>query len=326
MNRTNEKFLNDVAKLCRVSVNEIASASQRELVDNFILPKAVEETGQDTRGWRIGDGFMQFMSDWGQYCVKEDWYTGEILMEIAMQRLAKGAIIRDVHKNAEFDAALALCDFKELDTEETKAQKRANRAKLNVEYLASNVNNLYASYNPWFALPKEYRKYSNWYDQPGLMSQTCWNFIEKNLLWAMENLHNPVWRGHAEKLCAGLLQHLDENGQELGGYLWNEACVVKTLKEVYAFAEDMACKHFGVQKVAQILLPTWRDHKAFFKKYEKQLDFSILFGDWGQAEPGLNYESEGSRYFGSKKLWWLKTFGLAKNHIASKVKEEMLVA
>ena len=57
-----KNFLRDVAKICHVEAGEIENLSQRELVKSFILPRAVHESGQDVRGWRIGSDFMQFMA------------------------------------------------------------------------------------------------------------------------------------------------------------------------------------------------------------------------------------------------------------------------
>ena len=332
------KFIKAVADLCRVEVNEIARASQAELVNDYILPRGVEPTGQDTRGWRIGPHFMQFMAEWGQYCVKRDNFTGELLMEIALQRLSKGAIIRELHGEKAYREAQASFEVTDKDDVATKKRKRTGYAVFHVQYLEDNADNIYAPYNPWFALPEEYRKYSNWYDQPGLMSQDCWDFCKANLYFCMTELQNKVWRGHARKLCVGLIQHISCNGEELGGYMWNEQLVREPLKEVYQFAEDAAChvftvqkgaedaacRVFTVQKVAEILLPTWRAHKSFYKKYEWEIDFPALFKDWGEDEPGLNIEKEGERYYGKWQRRFLKLFGMYRSHVEAKVKAEML--
>ena len=321
-----ENFLHDVAQLCRVSESDIAfaTATQQELVKNFILPRAVNETGQDIRGWRISSEFMQFMADWGQTLIDRDQKTGELLMEIALQRLTKGAITREVHKNAEFEKAIEDCKVTEQDSPAVREQKISTRAKKYAEYLNATTSDLYAYYNPWFALPEEYRKYSNWEDQPGLMDQKCWNFVEANLEYCVNLLRNDVWRGHAEKLLAGLIQHTNEEGEALQGYLWNEQIVQKSLKEVYTFAEELACRHFGIQKVAEILFPTWRAHKSFFKKHQKEIDFDVLFKDWGENESGLDYEREGKNYFGKKQLCFLRFIGRDKKAIADKVIAEMV--
>jgi hypothetical protein len=317
-----KNYLADVANLCRVDEDKLMGVSQPELVNDFILPLGVEPTGQDTRGWRLSPEFMQFMAIWGQYCINEDRLTGELLMEIAMQRLSKGAIIRTIHKDKAFEKAVAEFEIEKTDSENVKEHKRLNYAAKNEEYLAKTVHDLYAPYNPWFALPEESRKYSNWYDQPGLMEQACWNFIKENLWFCMERLNNAVWRGHAEKICVALLQHISSDGKELNGYLWSEDLVKEPLKEVYQFTETLAVRHFGVEKVARILLPTWREHKPFFKEHATEIDFKALFN--GKGNEHLNYEREAKEFFGKKKRLLLKIFGRLESSVNNKVKEAML--
>lgn len=316
------KFLEAVAALCRVDVRELLNKSFQELVNDYILPRGVEPSGQDTRGWRISPQFMHFMADWGSYCAVKG--TGELLMEIAMQRLSKGAIVRTLHGEKAFHEAQKPFEIMDKDDEATKERKRKDYAAFHVKYLEDNAANLYAPYNPWFALPEEYRKYSNWYDQPGLMSQDCWDFFKANIYWCMTELSNEVWRGHARKLCVGLIQHLNAEGKTVGDYMWNEDLVKEPLKEVYAFALECANRVFTVQGVAQILLPTWRSHKDFYKKYEWEIDFPMLFQDWGADEPGLDVEKEGERYYGKWQRRFLKLFGMYRSHVEAKVKAEML--
>ena len=319
-------FIEAVVALCRVDVNKIACMPQRELVENYILPRGVEPTGQDTRGWRISPQFMQFMADWGQYCVAEDRATGELLMEIALQRLSKGAIIRELHGEEAYREAQDAFKMNEKDDDATKKQKSESFAAFHVKYLEDNADNLYAPYNPWFALPEKYRKYSNWYDQPGLMGQEEWNFCKENLYWCMTEMQNRVWKGHAQKLCVGLIQHISSDGEELGGYLWNKGSVNEPLKAAYQFAKARALCVFGVQKVAKLLLPTWRSHKSFYKKYEREIDFPDLFQGWDEDEPGLDHEKEGERYYGKWQRRFLKLFGLYWLKVEAKVKAEMMAA
>lgn len=318
-----KNYLRDVAKLCSVEENEIASIPQWELVENYILPRAVEVTGQDTRGWRISPNFMQFMADWGQYCVKQDLFTGELLMEIAMQRLSRGAIVRNVRDDEDFDAAIEKLAIQEEDSNEVQAQKRATRAKMFVDKLNATAQDVFAAYNPWYALPAKYRKYSNWYDQPGLMDQECWNFVKQNLYFCMALLTNKVWAGHAQKLCIGLLTHISCKG-EVMNYTWNESLVNESLEDVYKFSEELACRFFGVDQVAAWLMPNWRVYKIFFKKHENEIDFTILFEDWESGEEGLNFAKEGEYYFGKNKRKLLKLLGQYKKAVVRKVRKEMM--
>lgn len=319
-----KNYLADVANLCRVDEDKLMGVLPEKLVNDFILPLGVEPTGQDTRGWRISPQFMAFMTDWGQYAVAQDRETGELLMEIALQRLSKGTIVRNIIKDEVFEADMAALEPKKDDDEITLEKKRHARAEKNVAYLAATAEELYAPYNPWFALPEEYRKYSNWYDQPGLMDQSCWDFINANLWFCMERLNNAVWRGHAEKICVALLQHISSDGKELNGYLWGDNLVKEPLTEVYQTAETLAVRHFGVEKVARILLPTWREHKPFFKEHATEIDFKALFKRWEKNDEHLNYEREAKEFFGKKMRRFLKIFGRLESSVNNKVKEAMV--
>ena len=73
------------------NVNELVGMSQNEVVNKVILPIIVQPTGQDIRGWRIGDDYMSLMAEFGEYCWQQDAFTGEILLEIALQRISCGA-------------------------------------------------------------------------------------------------------------------------------------------------------------------------------------------------------------------------------------------
>ncbi len=281
-----KNYFEAVAELCRVNENDVNCASQKELVNNYILPRLVVRGGQDIRGWRISPTFMEFMARFGQTCVERDRETGELLLELAMQRISNGAVVHAV----------------------------------------KGGKGVAAPYNFWESLPEEYRKYSACYDQPGLMGQEEWNFLKMNLYYCINRLNNQLWAEHAKKICFGLLTHISCSGRELNGYLWSEALVNESLKEVYEFVEEVAVRSFGVQQVAQWLLPTWRSHKKFFKKYSGEIDFKTLFTDWGDGEQGLDYDLEGRNYFGKKTRKVLKFFGVYQSKIAEKVKAEMLAA
>lgn len=81
-----------IAKLSGIDVTGMAPA---EIVNNVVLPKIVMPTGQDIRGWRIGDSFMELMADFAPDFYRENAYTAVILLEIAMQRLSCGAVLHD---------------------------------------------------------------------------------------------------------------------------------------------------------------------------------------------------------------------------------------
>lgn len=91
----NKGFVKRVAELSGVSQNEIATMFHSDIVYQVILPKILHEGGQDTRGWRISEDFMMLMADYGEYFWQQDWMSGEILLEIAMQRISNGAVLHE---------------------------------------------------------------------------------------------------------------------------------------------------------------------------------------------------------------------------------------
>jgi hypothetical protein len=98
-------YLEEIAKYSHKDVAELEKMSQRELVDNVILPLWVKKTGQDERGWRVPDSFMDFMARFGNYCYSLDSYTGAVLYEIALQRVSCGAVLHK-HRKVKVDEFL----------------------------------------------------------------------------------------------------------------------------------------------------------------------------------------------------------------------------
>ncbi len=49
------KFLARVAELTNMNVNELAAMPYRQVINSVVLPQILYPTGQDTRGWRIGE-------------------------------------------------------------------------------------------------------------------------------------------------------------------------------------------------------------------------------------------------------------------------------
>lgn len=92
------KYYDFIAKCSHTEASALEQMSQPELINKVIFPLWVKPTGQDTRGWRVPDSFMEFMACYGHYCYTQDAYTGAVLYEIAMQRISCGAI---PHKHRE---------------------------------------------------------------------------------------------------------------------------------------------------------------------------------------------------------------------------------
>jgi len=75
------KFLARVAELTNMNVNELAAMPYRQVINSVVLPQILYPTGQDTRGWRIGENYMNLMAEFGTKCWLRDHFTGEIFMK-----------------------------------------------------------------------------------------------------------------------------------------------------------------------------------------------------------------------------------------------------
>lgn len=69
--------------------------SVSNLIKDYILPCIVNKGGQDIRGWRLSPTFMKLMARFGADFVHEANEEGNILMELAMQRLSMGAVLHE---------------------------------------------------------------------------------------------------------------------------------------------------------------------------------------------------------------------------------------
>lgn len=74
--------------------SEISAMNHRYHL-SIILDWILQPTGQDIRGWRICPTYMNLMAEFGEYCYKKDAYTGEVLLEIALQRISCGAVLHE---------------------------------------------------------------------------------------------------------------------------------------------------------------------------------------------------------------------------------------
>lgn len=215
-------IIHAMAKLCHEQVEALPIEglyeieAQPRLVNDFILPKAVFVGGSEERFPHISDEFMSFMAEFGQECIDRDRETGEILMELALQRISCGAIL-----NTGYD------------------------------YVNS--------------LPMEYRCYTADYDEPALMSQACWSFIEKNIEFCIKGLSNEAWRKHAEDILWNLVENINEDGTTNNDFVWNEGLVDKSLKEVDEWVMYKVGKIFSPYAVAVHLAPTWQGHLQYIK-------------------------------------------------------------
>lgn len=225
-------FLLKVAELSGTDVNELSSLSHSRLVNEVILPVILNPGGQDIRGWRIGDDYMMLLAEFGEYCLQQDYFTGEIMLEIALQRLSCGAVL---HESSRYDI-----------------------------------------------LPKEYYKYSAAWDQYGLMSDACWKFLTKQYKTC---LRTNLAKEHVTKIIFGLIDHLDEDGNELDRYMLNYDHFHTSSKEVFDWAWKTAAKEFSFEKrYTHFATPErWRKYKTFFKENWKEINQKDFFSKIGES-------------------------------------------
>jgi len=256
------RFITAIAEICHVQVSDLnidghyEFEAQKRLVNDYLLPKALGVGGSEKRFPHISDEFMAFMAEFGQECIIRDKETGELLMELAMQRISCGAV--------------AANDY---------------------DFIGS--------------LPPEYQRYTAVYDEPGLMSQACWDFIEKNLRFCIEGLTNEVWRQHAENILWSLLQNIGEDGSLLNDYVWNEGLVKQPLKKVYAWVLTVSKICFSPYAMAVHLAPTWQAHRTYFN----YLDDVIRWSDKEVRQAFAN-SAVGEQYFKAGTIRLLKIFGI----------------
>lgn len=94
------EFLQRVSSLSSLPFEELKTKDLQTLADTVILPIILRPGGLDIRGWRIPDVYMTLMADFGKEIRDENWFIGDILLELALQRLSCGAV---VHELTSFD-------------------------------------------------------------------------------------------------------------------------------------------------------------------------------------------------------------------------------
>ena len=86
-----EKLFSYLEKV--TGVNNLENRSWQDVVDNIILPMMAYPANQRNR---IGNAFMKFMAEFTQDVCRKDEHLGEIMLEIAMQRISDGAVLHPV--------------------------------------------------------------------------------------------------------------------------------------------------------------------------------------------------------------------------------------
>lgn len=85
----------------QTNVQKIAQAPWKKVVDEVILPRLA---GTPAQRYRIAPPFMKFMALYGEECYQKDAKLGEILYEIALQRISNGAVLHQADPTPTFQA------------------------------------------------------------------------------------------------------------------------------------------------------------------------------------------------------------------------------
>ena len=82
-------------------VQNLSQKDWEEVVDEVILPKLA---GTPNHRYRIGSPFMAFMAKFGETCCHQSYMLGDILYEIALQRISDGAVLHKDDPTPTFEA------------------------------------------------------------------------------------------------------------------------------------------------------------------------------------------------------------------------------
>ena len=94
-----EKLFSYLEKV--TGVNNLENRSWQDVVDNVILPMMAYPANQRNR---IGNAFMKFMAEFTQDVCRKDEHLGNIMLEIAMQRISDGAVLHPYDPTPTFEA------------------------------------------------------------------------------------------------------------------------------------------------------------------------------------------------------------------------------
>lgn len=189
-------------------------------------------------------------------------------------------------------------------------------------------------------LPDSYKMYSAAYDEPGLFSKGCWNFLKENIAILFKHTGGNV-QEHTRKMVFGIMEHIDEEGKT--DMLFNEEVAGVTPLQLRQLVEDYATQWCSEQErwdyvmiaksnaayrwvkkcnagtmpypeLTKALVPCWSRNKAYFKEEWKNID-------WRLFSKNVDFEKE-SFYEGfTKKV--LKCLGLYDVLTLSKIKSEI---
>ncbi|MBR2273281.1 MAG: hypothetical protein IJ864_00375 [Alphaproteobacteria bacterium] len=288
-----EKFLRAVAELCQIDSDELKGLRVAQVVDDYILPYAVQIGGQYTRGWRIPSSFMAFMSKWGKYCVSEAPMQGELLMELALQRISKGAVIIPAYSYiaslpAEYQKYTA-----EYDQPGLLGQAEYDFLVKNLAFCCTNLAN-----ETWRGHAKMILK--------GLLKEFSYDGTFTRRIEKGEEGYEPG-KITTRQVPFGTA-HI----------LFSDAIIDETPRGIYLFAEKTALSLMTMDEIIKLLAPLWRLKKHLFHQCLEQIDWELFFAQ-------LDLRQEGEHYFNDKSIviWIKRLFGLYQSMVKQKIKEEI---
>ena len=124
-------------------------------------------------------------------------------------------------------------------------------------------------------LEKEYWSYSSRWDEPGLMSEGCYQFIVSGLPVCLQYQET---REHALKILFGLISYLDADGTLQSGYMLPDE-FKREGAFLYGFAKTQIEKNAKMEEVYRHYAQPeeWKKHKSWFAEHAKEMNWKEFF-------------------------------------------------
>ena len=189
-------------------------------------------------------------------------------------------------------------------------------------------------------LPASYKMYSAAYDEPGVFSKGCWNFLKKNIAFLFNNIGGNV-QVHMRKMVFGIMEHIDEEGNTKLNYdaksagvtplelrklvedyatlwcseqeRWNYVMIARS-DNAYRWVKKCNAGIMPYSELTEALAPCWSRNKAYFKEEWKNIDWKLF---------SKNVDFEKEQFYGGFVKKFLKAVGLYKIFTLSKIKKEI---
>lgn len=121
-------------------------------------------------------------------------------------------------------------------------------------------------------LPEKYSNYAAWADKNMPMNKVCWQFLQTNLEFCLNQGETLNEISSAILRC--LLRNLNENGQVSAAapdYVWDEEEIGISVRNAYLWALDLALRHYGLKWCIRAHAPLWHEKLFFFRKYRQEI-------------------------------------------------------